>query len=134
LKACIQTLLYSVGGDGNLLLNVGPMPTGEIELRQASRLRQIGAWLAKYGGGVYGTRGGPFIPGDWGVSTCKGDKIYLYIMDWPGVGPLLLQESTSRLRAIARFPAARPKSSSRPATSRWISPESTATPSPLSSS
>lgn len=90
LKTCIQTLLYSVGGDGNLLLNVGPMPTGEIELRQASRLREIGAWLAKYGGGVYGSRGGPFIPGDWGVSTCKGDKIYLYIMDWPGVGPLLL--------------------------------------------
>lgn len=90
LKSCIQTLLHAVGGDGNLLLNVGPMPNGEIELRQASRLREIGAWLANYGEGVYGSRGGPFTPGDWGTSTCKDDKVYLFIMDWPGVGPLTL--------------------------------------------
>jgi len=90
LKSCLQTLLYTVGGDGNLLLNVGPMPNGEIEPRQASRLREMGAWLAKYGEGVYGSRGGPFKPGDWGASTCKGDKIYLFVMDWPGVGPLTL--------------------------------------------
>jgi alpha-L-fucosidase len=110
LKTCIQTLLYSVGGDGNLLLNVGPMPTGEIELRQASRLREIGAWLAKYGGGVYGSRGGPFISwtGRASVRSC-------------------CQASTRRLSAIARFLAARPKSLRRPATSPWISPESTAT-------
>ena len=90
LKSCVQTLLHAVGGDGNLLLNVGPMPNGEIEPRQASRLREMGAWLTKYGEGVYGSRGGPFKPGDWGASTCKGDKVYLFIMDWPGVGPLTL--------------------------------------------
>lgn len=81
-KQCIRTLLHTVGGDGNLLLNVGPMPDGRIEPRQVERLRQMGAWLKKYGDGVYGTRGGPFKPSKWGASTCKAGKIYLYVMNW----------------------------------------------------
>ena len=81
-KECIQTLLHTVGGDGNLLFNVGPMPDGRIEPRQVERLRQMGVWLKKYGDGVYGTRGGPFKPGEWGASTCKAGKIYLYVMNW----------------------------------------------------
>jgi alpha-L-fucosidase len=87
---CLQTLLRVVGGDGNLLLNVGPMPDGRIEPRQVKRLQQIGAWLAQYGQGVYGTRGGPFKPGRWGASTCKDNKIYLFVMNWPEQGPLKL--------------------------------------------
>lgn len=90
LQQCLQTLLYTAGGDGNLLFNVGPMPDGRIEPRQVERLREMGAWLKKYGDGVYGTRGGPFKPGKWGASTCKGDKIYLYVMNWPEEGPLIL--------------------------------------------
>ena len=81
-KECIRTLLHTAGGDGNLLFNVGPMPDGRIEPRQVKRLRQMGAWLRKYGDGVYGTRGGPFKPGKWGASTCKANKIYLYLMNW----------------------------------------------------
>lgn len=90
LKQCIQTLVSVVGGDGNLLLNVGPMPTGEIEPRQVARLKEIGNWLKRYGDGVYATRGGPFKPGRWGASTCKDGFVYLFIMNWPSDGPLLL--------------------------------------------
>jgi alpha-L-fucosidase len=60
------------------------MPTGEIEPRQAERLREMGAWLAKYGKTVYGTRGGPFKPGKFGVSTRKDKTIYVHIMAWEG--------------------------------------------------
>ena len=84
LKACMQTLLQTVGGDGNLLFNVGPMPTGEIEPRQVERLKEMGAWLAKYGQTVYGTRGGPFKPGKFGVSTRKGKFVYVHIWGWDG--------------------------------------------------
>ncbi|MEI8376472.1 MAG: alpha-L-fucosidase [Planctomycetota bacterium] len=84
LKECIQTLLRTVGGDGNLLFNVGPMPTGEIEPRQVERLKEMGAWLAKYGKTVYGTRGGPFKPGKFGISTRKDKNIYVHIMAWEG--------------------------------------------------
>ena len=71
------------GGAGNLLLYVGPMPTGEIEPRQATRLREIGAWLKKNGQAVYATRGGPFPPAPWGATTHAGNRIYVHILDWP---------------------------------------------------
>ncbi|MEN6306693.1 MAG: alpha-L-fucosidase [Anaerohalosphaeraceae bacterium] len=90
LKECLQTLLYTIGGDGNLLFNVGPMPDGRIEPRQVERLQEMGRWVKQYGDGIYGTRGGPFMPGHWGASTCKNNKIYLYIMNWPKQGPLQL--------------------------------------------
>jgi len=83
LQECVQTLVRCAGGDGNLLLNVGPTPTGEIEPGQVARLREIGAWLERYGDSVYGTRGGPFKPGRWGVSTNRGNRVYVHILDWP---------------------------------------------------
>ena len=90
LKDCLHALIMCAGGDGNLLLNVGPMPDGRIEPRQAERLGEIGAWLKKHGEAIYGTRGGPFKPGQWGASTCKGDKIYLFVVSWPKPGALAL--------------------------------------------
>lgn len=86
LKECLQTLITCAGGDGNLLLNVGPMPTGEIEPRQVTQLQEMGKWLTQYGGSIYGTRGGPFMPGLWGASTFKGKSIYLHVYQWPEGG------------------------------------------------
>lgn len=79
-EECIKTLVQTVGGDGNLLLNVGPMPNGEIEARQVERLQEIGDWLKENGDSVYGTRGGPFAPGKWGVSTSKEHLIYIHVL------------------------------------------------------
>ncbi len=84
LKECIHVLVNTAGGDGNLLLNVGPMPDGRIEPRQVERLQQIGAWMQKYGQTIYATRGGPIKPAEWGVSTFTDNKIYLHILNWPG--------------------------------------------------
>lgn len=82
LEACLNMLVRCAGGDGNLLLNVGPMPNGEIAPEQANRLKEMGAWLANFGESIYGTRGGPFKPGSYGASTRKGKTIYLHIRDW----------------------------------------------------
>lgn len=80
LKECIQTLVRTNGGDGNLLFNVGPMPNGEIEARQIDRLKEMGAWLEKNGSAIYGTRGGPWKPSSNMVSTRKGDKVFLHFL------------------------------------------------------
>jgi alpha-L-fucosidase len=47
----------------------------------------MGKWLEKYGYSIYGTRGGPFRPADWGVSTRKGNKVFLHILKWSGNSP-----------------------------------------------
>jgi len=87
LEQCLQSLVRSAGGDGNLLFNVGPKPDGQIEPLQVERLKEMGQWLQKYGYTIYETRGGPFKPADWGVSTRKGNFVYLHILKWPGSAP-----------------------------------------------
>jgi alpha-L-fucosidase len=84
-EECMNMLVRCAGGDGNMLLNVGPMPDGAIAPEQTDRIKEMGAWLAKYGECIYGTRGGPFKPGRYGVSTRKGNTIYLLIQDWPAM-------------------------------------------------
>ncbi len=81
IEECIHTLIRTNGGDGNLLFNVGPQPDGLIEPRQVERLKEMGAWLAKNGDSVYGTRGGPWKPAENLVSTRKGDTIYLHLLE-----------------------------------------------------
>jgi len=44
----------------------------------------MGAWLAKYGRSVYGTRGGPFMPWKFGVATREDKTIFVHAFAWPG--------------------------------------------------
>ncbi len=80
-KECIQTLLKTVGGGGNLLFNVGPMADGRIEQRQIDRLKAMGDWLKINKEAVYGTQGGPYKTTDYMVATRKDNKIYLQLLD-----------------------------------------------------
>ncbi len=80
LPDCLHALIRCAGGDGNLLFNVGPMPTGEIEPRQVERLQQMGAWLGQHGESIYGTRGGPWKSTRTLASTRKGSTVYLHLL------------------------------------------------------
>ncbi|MBV9181469.1 MAG: alpha-L-fucosidase [Acidobacteria bacterium] len=83
LARLLQILVGAVGRDGNFLLNVGPRPDGEIDPGQVERLQEIGAWLRQNGESIYATRGGPWLPGDYGVSTHKGKTVYLHVLKVP---------------------------------------------------
>ncbi len=96
LPQCLQTLVRTAAGDGNLLFNVGPMPTGEIESRQIERLKEMGAWLAEYGESIYATRGGPYKPARHVVSTRKGRTVYLHVLAWPEE-PLVLPSLPAKI-------------------------------------
>lgn len=90
LKQIVDALVRVAGGDGNLLLNVGPMPDGRIEPRQVQRLRDLGQWMKQYGCTLYATRGGPYKPGRWGASTCRDNHVFLHVLDWQGSDTLKL--------------------------------------------
>jgi len=83
-EECLRMLAGCATGDGNLLLNVGPLPTGEILPEQVAVLKKMGAWLAKYGESIYATRGGPLRNGEWGGATYNNKTIYLHIFQWKG--------------------------------------------------
>jgi alpha-L-fucosidase len=85
----VHYLVRAAGYDSNFLLNVGPMPNGKIQPEFVERLKAIGAWLDKNGESIYGTRGGPVTPRPWGVTTQKGDTIYVHILDWQDPALLL---------------------------------------------
>jgi len=99
-KECIHTLLQTIGGDGNLLFNVGPMPDGRIESEQVDRLKEIGHWLQINGEAVYGTRGGPYLPTEQMISTHKENKIFLHLLCKQGRSLTLpIEEGISVLNA-----------------------------------
>ena len=80
-KTLIHYLVRAAGRNGNLLLNIGPQPDGKLPATAVERLREMGEWLARYGESIYGTRGGDIPPHDWGVTTRKGDKLYVHVLD-----------------------------------------------------
>jgi alpha-L-fucosidase len=72
----------AAGSSANFLLNVGPMPSGEIQPEFVQRLTEVGQWMKQYGDSVYGTRGGPVPAGTWGVTTQRGSTVYVHVLDW----------------------------------------------------
>lgn len=83
----IRTLVDVVSRGGNLLLNVGPTPDGEIPVPLAERLRDIGAWLKVNGEGIYGTRQVTDIGVSAGKLTRKDDQLFVHLETDPG-GPI----------------------------------------------
>jgi alpha-L-fucosidase len=59
-------------------------------------LKQVGAWMKVNGDSIYGTRGGPFKPADYGASTRRGKTIYVHILQWPD-GPLKLPNLPAKI-------------------------------------
>jgi alpha-L-fucosidase len=83
LKECVDALVICAVRGGNLALNTGPMPDGQIEPRQAERFAELGRWLRKYGQSIYGTRGGPFRSAAWGGITHRENTIFVHVLNWP---------------------------------------------------
>jgi alpha-L-fucosidase len=78
----IRYLVRAAGSGANLLLNIGPRPDGTIQPEAVERLQAMGAWLKDHGVAIYGTRRGPVPPRAWGVTTRKGDTVFVHVVDW----------------------------------------------------
>ncbi len=101
-KELIHYLVNTAGKNGNLLLNVGPQPNGEIPAAALERLKAIGEWMDVYGESIYGTRAGDVEPHSWGVTTRKGNKLYVHILDLKDNG-LYIPYTASKVVEAVQF-------------------------------
>ena len=101
-KELIQMLVHAAGLNANLLLNIGPQADGQLPATALSRLKEIGEWTRQYGETIYGTRGGLVSPRDWGVTTQKGNKLYVHILKWQDKG-LFLPVANHKLSGAKLF-------------------------------
>ncbi len=99
LNSCLRLLISCAVGDGNLLLDFGPRADGCIHEPIRQNYLGMGLWLDAFGDSIYGTRGGPYMPGNWGGSTRENSTVYLHVTHrWPG-GVLHLPTLPKRVRA-----------------------------------
>ena len=97
----VKMLVDGVSKDGNLLLNVGPTARGEFDDQALTTLRQIGTWMRRHCGSVYGCGPAPFTPPPDCRYTMKDNRLFLHIFSWP-FGHLHLPELAGRVE-FARF-------------------------------
>jgi len=83
-------------------LNVGPMPDGRIQPEFISTLTEIGSWMEKNGNTIYGTRGGPVPPRNWGVTTQKDNKIFVHILNLED-NTLLIPDFGKKIKTIVTY-------------------------------
>ena len=77
----IKLLVRTASKGANLLLNVGPQPDGNLPAAAVERLEAMGEWLQVNGETIYGTAGGSLGDGKNVVSTRRGSKVYVHILD-----------------------------------------------------
>ncbi len=75
----IHYLVKASAVGANFLLNIGPMPNGEVQPEFKERLAYMGAWLKTYGQSIYNTKGGYMHPQDWGCITEMDGKMYVHV-------------------------------------------------------
>ncbi|NQT54449.1 alpha-L-fucosidase [bacterium] len=81
----LDMLVEAAGKGGNLLMNVGPQPDGQMPPEFVERSRAIGQWLDMHGECIYGSE-----PGDvcefitYGHQIRKGNNLYLIVRFWDG--------------------------------------------------
>ena len=80
-ETLIRYLVSTSGKGANLLLNIGPQPNGELPAAALDRLQAIGEWTSRYGETIYGTTAGDIKAQEWGVTTRKGNRLFVHIFD-----------------------------------------------------
>jgi alpha-L-fucosidase len=96
----VHLLVNAAGRNANLLLNVGPMPNGEIQKEFTDTLAAAGKWLSVYGRSIYNTRGKLLAPQQWGVVTRNDKEIFVHILHRPQTNFILLPGFTETISSV----------------------------------
>ena len=79
-KTLIHYIVNAAGRNANFLLNIGPMPNGEVQPEFTDTLKKVGEWMAKNGDTYFGTRGNVAPLQDWGVITGKDNRLFAHVL------------------------------------------------------
>lgn len=74
----VNCLVNCVSKNGNLLVNVGPDPKGNIPEASIHILSEVGNWMNKNSESIYGCGASKFEKQDWGRYTQKGNLVYAH--------------------------------------------------------
>jgi len=95
-RQLVHKLVQCTSIGGNLLLDVGPKPDGTFPAQAVNRLKAIGIWMKLHDESIYGVSACPLnrvstgvlkedsLLGLMGLTTARGNIIYLHILHWPG--------------------------------------------------
>ncbi|HAU37559.1 MAG TPA: alpha-L-fucosidase [Phycisphaerales bacterium] len=98
-RAVVQLLTETARHGGNLLLNVGPYGDGSIPEPSVRILREVGAWLQRYGEFLPNSERSPFSWTKLGNVTVRGRTVYLHILQHVG-SSLCYAEIANRVRGV----------------------------------
>ena len=99
-KELIHYLIKAAGYGSNLLLNVGPMPNGQIQSKHQKSLKVIGSWLKQNGKTIYNTKKGPIPPNDDFVSTQNGKTIFIHVLN-PEINLLHMDKIPVKIKSVS---------------------------------
>jgi alpha-L-fucosidase len=103
-RQVIHYLVNAAGRNANLLLNVGPMPSGEIQPEFTDTLQAVGEWLSTHGETIYATTGNMVAPQKWGVVTTKNKIWYAHIINTTEVaGAIFIPLNKEKIAAVTAF-------------------------------
>lgn len=107
-KQLIHYIVNLAGRNTNFLLNIGPMPNGEIQQEFIDTLAAIGKWMQQNGQSIYGTRGNDIPPQPWGVVTSKDKTMYVHILKKPAEPYILIPSLKQKITGAKVLNATKP--------------------------
>jgi len=84
-REVLSMLRQVASGGGNLLLNIGPDPSGGVPEPCVNSLLEVGLWLKEYGKSIYEAT--DMCQQEWmltGAFTFKNSTMYFHCNRWPG--------------------------------------------------
>ena len=104
----IQYLVQAAQGEGNYLLNIGPMPDGRVRTEEVERLTRVGQWLRVNECAIRNSQRCELIGSSQpglvdlnlqGIWTRRDKTAYWCIFRWPGTVATAVRVATRPLRA-----------------------------------
>jgi len=102
-KELIHYMVNAAGHNANFLLNVGPMPNGEIQTEFKDTLKAMGNWMKQNGETIYGAKGNITPPQEWGVITVKDKTIFAHVLKKPAGVYIFIPGVQQKVKNVISF-------------------------------